>query len=94
MRPVWGPDNGLRILFARVNDPAVISRAQKKERTILLVRSFRFEMDHAAAGVGFSGVWVKLCCRNAAAPIIPPSPIDSTTLLGTTMRAPFSLSPS
>ena len=28
------------------------------------------------------------------APIMPPSPIDSTTLLGTTISAPFSLSPS
>ena len=37
---------------------------------------------------------VSLCCRSAAAPMSPPMPIDSTALLGISISAPFSLSPS
>jgi len=33
-------------------------------------------------------------CRMAAAPSMPPIPIDSTALLGISMRAPFSFNPS
>lgn len=35
-----------------------------------------------------------ICCSTAAAPSNPPSPIDSTAVLGTTINAPFSFSPS
>ena len=45
---------------------------------------------HAARGT--SGIWS--WCRAAATPIRPPRFIESTMLLGTTMSAPFSLSPS
>ena len=34
------------------------------------------------------------CCLKAAAPNSPPIPIDSTAVLGTSINAPFSLSPS
>lgn len=41
-----------------------------------------------------SELFVRCCCANAAAPIKPPIPIDSTALLGTSIKAPFSFSPS
>jgi hypothetical protein len=37
---------------------------------------------------------LRLCCRRAAAPSRPPSPIDSTAVLGTIIKAPFSFRPS
>ena len=37
---------------------------------------------------------VRLDCLSAAAPISPPMPIDSTALLGISISAPFSFSPS
>src|SRR5947209_3218766 len=46
----------------------------------------------AAAG-GVSGV-VRACWRIAAMPMRPPIPIDSTAVLGTSISAPFSFSPS
>ena len=43
---------------------------------------------------GVSPLPVNFCCLNAAEPIRPPMPIDSTALLGTSMSAPFSFRPS
>src|SRR4051812_25518175 len=43
----------------------------------------------------FVSPWVvSCCCCSAAAPIRPPMPIDSTALLGISISAPFSFSPS
>jgi hypothetical protein len=41
-----------------------------------------------------AGSCLRACCRIAAAPSNPPSPMDSTAVLGTSISAPFSLSPS
>ena len=38
--------------------------------------------------------WLRVCCRRAAAPSMPPRPIDSTAVLGISISAPFSLRPS
>ncbi len=41
-----------------------------------------------------AGSCLRACWRRAAAPSNPPSPMDSTAVLGTSISAPFSLSPS
>ena len=47
-----------------------------------------------SVGVPVGVVPVSVCWRSAAAPISPPIPIDSTALLGMSISAPFSFSPS
>ena len=44
--------------------------------------------------VGGSPLAVNVCWRSAAAPSMPPMPMDSTALLGISISAPFSFSPS
>ena len=59
-----------------------------------------FALVHRVRGAPYSGFFggslppVSVACRIAAAPSIPPMPIDSTALLGISISAPFSFSPS